>query len=40
MTVPRDDFVRAIGVPWFVSWHAQPLLMSKLDLAEKAEMNQ
>src|SRR5262249_10198712 len=25
MTVPRDDFDRAVGVPWFVSWHAQPL---------------
>jgi hypothetical protein len=27
MTVPRDNFSRAVGVPWFVSWHAQPLVM-------------
>jgi len=25
MTIPRDDFARTIGVPWFVSWHAQLL---------------
>jgi hypothetical protein len=25
MPVPRDDFARALGVPWLVSWHAQPL---------------
>jgi hypothetical protein len=25
MPVTRDNFARAIGVPWLVSWHAQPL---------------
>ena len=25
MPIPRDDFARALGVPWLVSWHAQPL---------------
>ena len=35
MPLRRDDFARALGVPWFVSWHAQPLYMSRLENAEQ-----